>query len=295
MAAYALPVLAALLTWWLSTGVILLLQRLPRGQRRWGLLGVTLVACLALYGLVATRGETSSGAAYLAFLSALALWGWHELTFLQGLITGPRRAACPEGLGLGRRFRLAAETLLYHELALAATLVLVALVTWGEANQFGLWTFLLLFCLRLSAKLNIFLGVPHLTEEFLPPHLDFLKTYFGRRPMNGLFPISVTLGCLAAAYVFHLAFVPQAGPLATTGNMLIATLIALGTLEHWLLVLPLADSVLWRWALGDNEGRDTEERESRLTRLFYQADSGPRANNTEGTPIPAVPSEGRVT
>ncbi len=288
MAAYALPVLAALLVWWLSTGVILLLHRLPRASYRWSFLGACLVSILALYVLVVTREQTGSAAAYGAFLAAVALWGWLELAFLQGLITGPRKIACPGNASPPKRFFLAVRTLLYHELALIATLGLVAVLTWGHANQIGLWTFLALFCMRLSAKLNIFLGVPHLTEEFLPQSLSFLKSYFGRKPMNALFPLSVTLATLLAAYVFHLALAPEAGALAVTGNMLIGSMIVLGTLEHWFLVLPLRDSLLWRWAL--REGRESE---GSGTGLFFRPGSGPATNDSESAPISAVPSDGR--
>ena len=38
-------------------------------------------------------------------------------------------------------------------------------LTWGGANQVGTWTFLVLWVMRLSAKLNVFLGVPNLTER----------------------------------------------------------------------------------------------------------------------------------
>ncbi len=290
MAAYALPALAALFTWWFSTGVILWLHQRPRPTHRWSLLAASGFAALALYGLAVTCRETSSEAAYIAFLTAVVLWGWHELAFLQGLITGPRKADCPEQATVRQRFFLAVGTLLYHEIALIATLGMVALITWGQPNQVGLWTFLVLFCMRLSAKLNIFLGVPHVTEEFLPQSLEFLKSYFGRRPMNGLFPVSVTLATLAAAYVFHLAFAPAADAFVATGSMLVGSLIVLGTLEHWFLVLALPDSLLWRWALRHNDCGG----ELRISRLFFQPGPEPGKTNAKGAPMPAVPSEGRV-
>ncbi|HPB76400.1 MAG TPA: DUF3623 family protein, partial [Chromatiaceae bacterium] len=37
------------------------------------------------------------------------------------------------------------------------------------------------------------------------------------------------------------------------GLMLVATLLALGILEHWFLVLPFSEEVIWRWALRGNE------------------------------------------
>ncbi|HIP80391.1 MAG TPA: DUF3623 family protein, partial [Kiloniellaceae bacterium] len=47
MATYVLPALAALLVWWLSTGVILMLQRLPERTYGWSFLGTSLLAAIA--------------------------------------------------------------------------------------------------------------------------------------------------------------------------------------------------------------------------------------------------------
>ncbi|HIC82017.1 MAG TPA: DUF3623 domain-containing protein [Kiloniellaceae bacterium] len=275
MATYVLPALAALLVWWLSTGVILMLQRLPERTYGWSFLGTSLLAAIALCVLILTAGQTTMAGAYWAFLSGVALWGWHELTFLQGRITGPHKGACPLEASVSQRFVLAVRTLLYHELAILATLGLLAAVTWNQPNKFGLWVFLVLFAMRLSTKLNIFLGVPHLSEELLPQRLAFLKSYFGRRPMNSLFPVSITLSTLLAAYVFHAAFSADADAFAAAGYTLVGAMVVLGTLEHWLLVLPLQDSALWRWALGRDETIHNDK------------------TKTAVSPISAVPSEGR--
>ncbi len=74
----------------------------------------------------------------------------------------------------------------------------VAAVTWGGVNQTGMWTFLVLWIMRQSAKLNIFLGARNLNESFLPAHLKYLQTYFTRKAMNPLFPFSVLLSSLVA-------------------------------------------------------------------------------------------------
>ena len=49
-------------------------------------------------------------------------------------------------------------------------------LTRDGANQVGLWTFVILWAMRQSAKLNVFLGVRNLSEEFLPEHLRYLET-----------------------------------------------------------------------------------------------------------------------
>ena len=42
-------------------------------------------------------------------------------------------------------------------------------------------------------ELNVFLGVRNLNEQFLPKHLRYLGSYLVQKPMNLLFPLSVTV------------------------------------------------------------------------------------------------------
>ncbi len=255
MAALGLPVLFVLLVWWFSTGAILWLDGLPRRTFRWSMLGATLVAGVALWGLAATSGTTTAAGAYLAFACGLAIWGWHEISFLMGYLTGPRKTACPSGCAGWRHFGHAAATLLHHELAIAATGVALAAITWGEPNQVGTWTYMVLWWMRLSAKLNVYLGVPNLTEAFLPEHLHYLKSFFNRRPMNLLFPVSVTAATVVAVLLFRAALADGAGPFETTGLALLGTLLALAILEHWFLVLPVPDAALWSWGLRSRDAQ----------------------------------------
>lgn len=260
---YILPVSAALFVWWFSTGIVMLLDGLGRRTYVWSMLGATCLAALAVFGLYVSAWETTVVSAYIAFVAAIVVWGWHELAFLLGIITGSRRSACPADVSTGRRFVLAFQALVYHEVAVAATLGFIVLLLWNAPNKVGLWTFLVLFGMRLSAKLNIFLGVPNMTEEFLPRHMDFLKSYFARRPMNWLFPISVLASTLMGSYVFHAAFLSTASAFEVAGFMLIGALILLGMIEHWLLVLPIPESALWRWAMqyrkGPEAANDTDQ------------------------------------
>ena len=61
------------------------------------MLGATALTVLALYGLAATSDDTSVAGAYCAFTCGLVIWGWHEMSFLMGFVTGPRREACARG------------------------------------------------------------------------------------------------------------------------------------------------------------------------------------------------------
>jgi putative photosynthetic complex assembly protein 2 len=166
---------------------------------------------------------------------------------------GHRPAArdCPLGAQGWRRFGFALQAVLYHELALIVLAIAVWACVGDGANRTGWWTFLALWGMRQSAKLNVFLGVRNLGENFLPDHLAYLKTYFQRRPMNVLFPFSVTISTATAVAVWWSlleAGSPHAGG-AAVGLALVGSLLALGALEHWLLVLPLPTEALWRWGL----------------------------------------------
>lgn len=237
-----------MLAWWLGTGLILYVDNLPRRTHRASMTVATGVLAMSILGLYATRDTTTAASAYLAFFCGLGVWAWQELSFLTGWVTGPRRAPCPVGCSPQRRFVCAVRTLLHHEIAiLVAGLILFALL-WNAPNQVGLWTYGLLWVMRISAKLNVYLGVPNLSDDLLPPHLGYLKSYFRRAPMNGLFPISVTLGTCGAAWLAHDAWLPGATPHEAIGGALLATLLALAVLEHWMMLLPVRDTLLWSWA-----------------------------------------------
>ncbi len=251
MTAYGLPIVATLFAWWFSTGAILYLDGLPRRTFRWSFGIASLIALAALWGLAATADQTGAAGAYLAVFCAVLLWGWNEMAFLFGYLTGPRREPCPPEAAGFARFAFATRAILHHELALTISLLLVLAVSWNGSNLFGLMTFALLFTMRLSTKLNIYLGVPNTTVEFLPAHLAYLKSYFRHRPMNLLFPFSVTLATLLTAWLVQKAAL--ADPALATGFVLLATLAALGVIEHWFLVVPLPVAGLWSWGLRSHE------------------------------------------
>lgn len=254
MADYAAPIACALFVWWFATGAILYLVRRPPSTFRWSLTAAGMLAVAALAGLYATRELTTPAGAYLAFGCGVALWGFLEVGFLTGLIAGARRRGCEPGCRGWQHFLHAIDAILHHELAILATAVVVIAVTWGAPNPIGGWTFLVLWVMRQSAKLNLFLGVRNLGEEFLPPHLGYLKSYFRRRRVNLLFPFSVTVPTIVAALLARAAVAPEAGPFELAGYLLVSTLLALAVLEHWLMVLPLSLDRLWRWAMGEGRG-----------------------------------------
>ncbi|MFO1035489.1 MAG: putative photosynthetic complex assembly protein PuhE [Geminicoccaceae bacterium] len=249
MAAFALPILYALFVWWFSTGVIIYLDGLPRRTYRWSMLGATIVFVLSLYGLAATAEDNTVRGAYLAFTFGLLAWGWHEISYFMGYVTGPRSVPCPEGCSGWKHFVHAIETGLWHELAIVASALVVVSFTWSGGNEIGLWTFMVLWWMRMSAKLNVFFGVRNLNEQFLPDHLHYLKSFLKKKPMNLFFPVSVTVSTIVNVALVEAALAPDATAHEVAGYTFLATLMALAVLEHWFLVLPLPAEKLWNWSM----------------------------------------------
>ena len=250
----------ALFLWWAGTGSILVAVGLPRRA----LSGAMALSLPLLAGSVIAfdwaAGQDGLAGVYVGFAAAIAIWGWHEFAFLTGALTGPRRAPCPPGARGWARFRHAVAALAWHELALAFTALALAALTWLDSNQVGLSTFLVLIFARISAKLNLFLGVPNVAEELMPEQLSHLKSYFRNRPMNLLFPFSITGLMLAVGCWGAQAWVAEEAA-AQAGFTLLAMLTLLALVEHWLLVLPLRDAALWQWMLPARDAR----RKSHLT------------------------------
>jgi putative photosynthetic complex assembly protein 2 len=238
----------ALVLWWTGTGAVLWLERRD-GLRRIAFAGVSVAAVGAVVALWLTRDRATPAGAFIAFSAAVAVWGWHELSFLAGVLTGPSARPCPETARGWARFRLATATLIHHEMALAATAAALAALTLGSANPIGGLTFLVLFAARLSAKLNLFLGVPNFSAEFFPARLRYLTSYMRKGPVSALFPVSVIALSGAAALAASRAFDPQATAFEATGFALVLGLTGLAALEHLFMAAPIADSALWRWAL----------------------------------------------
>ncbi len=100
----------AILLWWGSTGVILYLDGLPKRTFRWSLWGTGALALAGVAGFAFSTSQATPLAAAIAFTSALAIWGWHELAFLTGRVTGPVKTEADPALRGFARFRQAAGT-----------------------------------------------------------------------------------------------------------------------------------------------------------------------------------------
>ncbi len=257
------PLIFAFLMWFVGTAVIVWLDSRPRATYATSLTLVGLLAIAAIVLVRAGAGDTTLGGAYAAFAAAIVIWGWHEMSFLMGIVAGPNRAECPPGATGWRRFSAATATVIHHELAIAATAIVLFAVTWGQPNQTAPLTFLLLFVLRLSAKFNLYLGVPNLSDEVFPEHLAYLKSYFRKARCNALFPVSIVFNSALTVWAWQSGQAAAAGSGAWACGTLLAGLAALGVVEHFFLVLPLRDAKLFQWA--------SSTRTAKAAVLFEQA------------------------
>ena len=198
--------------------------------------------------LAATKDDTSALGAYAAFTAAILVWGWQEMAFLMGFITGPSRLPCPPECSGVQRFTAAAQAIIYHEASLLFSLLVVLAITRTGSNRVGVLTFLVLWVMRLSAKLNLFLGVRNRSEDFLPHHLHYLQTFFKRKNINPLFPFSVVLPSIVAVLGWVEVFAHQPMSAESLGLNFVCALLSLAVLEHLFMVLPLNPALFWGWA-----------------------------------------------
>lgn len=258
----------AIFLWWFFTGMIMLAVR--RADRLGGaahgklvLAGVPFLA-LGVAGVITSLPGTSVAAVYAGFLGALLIWGWIELAFLAGVITGPECRPCPPDLTGAARFWRAWNTVAHHEVALTVGLLVIVVISDGEANHVALWTYLVLYVARVSAKLNLFFGVPRINLDFIPARLDHLKGYFRKGPVTPVFAISITVLTFAVG-CFIERLISVTDPIGDATFSLLATLSALALLEHWLMVVPLPDAKLWQWMLPEAKTHKTDQSRKTLS------------------------------
>lgn len=246
---HILPVIVTIAIWFFATGLIAWLDNrdrstFPRSLMLGGIAGVG-----GLLLILQSAQAVSVMSVYLSFAGALLVWSWHELAFLTGAVAGPRRTSCPEGASGWQRFARASEVVIHHEIALALTALLLLAITWSAPNQVGTMAFVLLFALRLSAKFNMYAGVPNASTDILPPHLDYLTSYFGPNRFTALLAITLLGSVTLTAWLGSMALAAEAGSAEMVGASLLFALAALGAIEHMFFALPLRDGALWGWAL----------------------------------------------
>ncbi|MGY3447832.1 putative photosynthetic complex assembly protein PuhE [Bradyrhizobium sp. USDA 4353] len=247
MGATAIAIPYVVFVWWFSTGAVLALVGLAARHPAAFKWGTAAAFVAALSGVVVSSQAADDANAYCAFTCAILLWGTVEMSLLAGWITGPRPEPCPRDCTPASRVGFALQAIAYHELALIATAGLVFAVTSGAPNRLSWWTFAALLVLRQSAKINLFLGVRTLNDELLPQQVRFMRSYFAKKSINLLFPFSIAAATTATVLVAAAAL----GAKSTFDGValsLLASLIALGLLEHGFMALPMPVINLWRWS-----------------------------------------------
>jgi len=251
LAAPVTAVLIAIGIWWLSTGLVLAMVHWSSKRRlgAWQLLpAITVVGVLGFLLMLYGSGERTPLGSYAGFFGALLVWAWHETTFLTGMVTGRRKEECPPGLSGLARFKAAWKAVCDHEIALLITAVFLWLMLRDGANLFGLATFGLLWGMRISAKVLIFLGARHAVSGLMPPAILHLKSYFNTGRTTPFFPLllAVAVGLFAVLVAGALRAHQD---YSVVGHILLASFMALAIIEHLILVLPVSDTALWRWAV----------------------------------------------
>jgi putative photosynthetic complex assembly protein 2 len=175
------------------------------------------------------------------------MWAWHEMAFLSGRVTGPRRVPLATGAVGWQRLQQSVQVVLHHELALLLNFGLLWWMQIDQPNHVALCTFALLWCMRVSAKLNLFFGVPEVGLQYLPSHLTYLGSYFKQGRVSLFFYATVAVS--SGAWLW-LVWQAQQGVVAlTAGWVLLASLLGLAILEHVLMMFPVPLQKLWGWAM----------------------------------------------
>lgn len=182
--------------WWVATGLIIAMQR--TGSTRFaGLVVATLLAVLGLREMHDARDDDSAAGVRRAFLGGAMLWGWVSATFYGGFLTGLHPiAAVPTAPSWGAVMPAISATLASDSAALILMIV-AAMMGRGARNRAGLWSLVIFWGVQQVAKLNVFFGVENPAANFLPPHLAYLRDFFGP-PVNSPF-LTLSIGVLAFA------------------------------------------------------------------------------------------------
>ena len=257
---YVLALVIALLGWWISTGVVLFLNHLPATTYPWSIFFATVLLLVSLISVPTFDNNVSYLFVLISFFQGLLIWGWLEMTYLMGFLTGPRKEECPKEVEGWLRFWLALKISLYHELAVVCFGLLLIYLTFDTPNSVAGYTYVTLWGMRWSAKLNLFLGVLNYNSDWLPSGLAYVKSYVRFRRMNFIFPFSICCGLSAVVFFFSLS---QVGELdaSSLGYLIVGCLVLLAILEHCFLMLPVKDAALWNWAIGASKKiRDAQKK-----------------------------------
>jgi putative photosynthetic complex assembly protein 2 len=171
---------------------------------------------------------------------------------------------------------------MYHEIFAALLGVVVCFSTLNGQNHVGSWTYTIIWLMHSSAKINAVLGVRNLNDHFFPEQLRYLSSFIKKRPMNLLFPVSITVSTVAVAVLVNKAIMAENNSFELLAYTFYIVILALGILEHWFMMLPLPSEALWNWAVKAKKALSGAEHEEVLPDALAATHQPARAR------IPAV-------
>lgn len=235
-----------------------------------------MISIPALFFCHQSMQENSNLNAYIGFISTIVVWGWHELSFLTGWISGSRKQALDPNLKTWSRFKQSVLVIWHHELALVLNLLLLMGMQVGHPNHTAICTFTLLWLMRLSSKLNLFFGVPQVGEQYLPHQLSYMGSYFRKSEVGIFFYFTM---CLSSVTWVVLVWQAHEGQVAITSHwVLLASLLGLAIVEHLLMMIPLSLERVWGWALKIESSAENESVSITSKKVFEEALIIPLAN-----------------
>jgi putative photosynthetic complex assembly protein 2 len=185
-------ILQVVLFWWVATGLIIAMQR-SGPWRVAALIVATMLAVFGFWELRESANDDSALGARRSFFGGALLWGWVSVTFYGGYLTGFRVDALGvQAPALSLVLPAIRATLLSDVTAL---LLMGAVALWlhGDRNKTGLWGLVIFWAVQQVAKLNVFLGVENPAGNFLPPHLAYLRQFFGPLVNSPFLTVSIVL------------------------------------------------------------------------------------------------------
>lgn len=230
-------IVQVVLFWWVATGLIIAMQR--SGPTR--VLALIVATALAVFGFWELRDSANDDSALgsrRSFFGGALLWGWVSVTFYGGYLTGFHTDSLGIAAPSWALVLPAIQATLLSDVAALLLVGAVALLLHGDRNKTGLWGLLIFWAVQQVAKLNVFFGVENPAGNFLPPHLAYLRQFFGPLVNSPFLAISIAL--LSVLTLVEGWRVRSAGTeCKRQAGVLYATILALAVLEIIVLGIPL--------------------------------------------------------
>lgn len=236
---YLIAISYAIVLWWVSTGIIIILYRQARWTYDATFGGMSIVAAACAVALFLLRDNSATWAIYASFSAGTVVWGWNLASYYTGFITGQRVELPALPLTNRQRFVFAVKSTIYHELV---SLLLLGGALWsipGATNPTGFVTIVLFYVLHLLAKLNIYFGVHNFSGEWLPAHLSYITAFFGPARTHWFFVFTVSIATACTMWATSIA-IQSAQPHLQIAGAFWALLSGAGLLELLVLMIPSA-------------------------------------------------------